>query len=199
MLNFMISLPWRKGITGIALVFAMAMPATDAASFETDLEASARLPKFSHRELSESELRELVRLGDVLIDRDASVSSRRLAVQNLGQVIRHMYAIPTLLAVARDQSDDSHTRVKSVVALSFIADRRNVDFLIDALSDDDTSIAMIAWQQLVKITGQRIPIDFKASPEGRQEQIAAWRNWWESNREDAVLLWLAAEVTGHPF
>ncbi len=184
---------------GIALVFDIAMPATDVASFETDSEASKTLARFSNRELSESELRELVTLSDTLIDQDASVSSRRLAVQKLAQVIRHRYAIPALLAVARNQSDDSHTRAKSVEALSFIADHRNVDFLIDALSDGDRSVAMIAWQQVAKITGQRLPVDFKASPQDRQEQIAAWRSWWESNREEAVLLWLAAEFAGFPF
>ncbi len=199
MLNFMTSLPWRNGFMGIALVFAIAMPATDAASAETDIEGSERLAKFSHRELSESELRELVTLSDTLIDQDASVSSRRLAVQKLGQEIRHRYAIPALLAVARNQSDDSVTRRKSVEALSYIADRRIVDFLIDALSDNDRSVVTKAWQQLVKITGQRLPIDFKASPHGRQDQIAVWRSWWEINREDVKLRWLAAEVTGYPF
>lgn len=184
---------------GITFVFALAMPATDVASAETDFEASERLAKFSHRELSEKELRELVTLSDTLIDQDASVSSRRLAVQKLAQVIRHKYAIPALLAVARNQSDDSVTRRKSVEALSYIADRRIVDFLIDALSDNDKSIVMIAWQQLVKITGQRLPIDFKASPQGRQDQIAVWRNWWESNREDVELRWLAAEISTYPF
>ena len=149
--------------------------------------------------LSESELRELARLGDVLIDQNTSVSSRRSAVKKLAEVIRHKYAIPALLAVARNESDDSTTRRQSVKALSFIADRRNVGFLIDALSDGDRSVAMIAWQQVAKITGQRLPVDLKAAPQDRQEQIAAWRSWWESNREEAVLLWLAAEFTGFPF
>lgn len=189
----------RRGFMGIALIFAMAMPATDVATAETDFEASERLARFSNRDLSESELRELARLGDVLIDKNTSVSSRRSAVKKLAEVIRHKYAVPALLAVARDQSDDSHTRAKSVKALSFIADRRNVGFLIDALSDRDRSVAMIAWQQVAKITGQRLPVDLKAAPQDRQEQIAAWRSWWEANREEAVLRWLAAEVTGHPF
>ena len=161
-----------------------------------EIRSDEELAAAARRELNSEDLQGLLSLTEVLIDPDASKSEREAAIKKLGQVYKHKLAIPALLAVIRDRNEEYYTRSKSVRALSYIADRRVIDLLIDILSFDDRQIASLAQRQLRKITGQNMNYDHGGDVTTRTSQAKIWRQWWDDNRDTAKLHWTLAYLSG---
>ncbi len=89
----------------------------------------------------------ILRVGDILLHKDWDWSQRVRAADWLGDM-GHAYCIAPLLAVFRDDEDNSEVRVQCVLALAHIADKRVVDPLIDAITDRDGNVAGNAYRQL---------------------------------------------------
>lgn len=107
----------------------------------------------------------------------------------------HIYAIPALLAILRDPSERGRTRWFGVLALSRIADKRVVDYLLDLLTDSDPNIADQAASQIERLTGKSF--QFSAFKETDLNALAPRdvveasakeiRDWWRSNRDRVTL------------
>ena len=143
------------------------------------------------RVLTDSELKEILTLCDLLVDRRQDQFKRERAAWRLGMEFAHKHAIQSLVAVLRDRSDQVDVRQRCVLALSWTADKRIVDFLIDAVNDREINVAGQALDQLNKLTGFYWPGELGPDPttEPWRRRQERWRKWWEEHREDAVLRW----------
>jgi len=98
---------------------------------------------------------------------DDNPDVRRAAARGLG-TIGDKRAIEPLIAALKDME----VRVYAAGALGRLGDRRAIEPLLAALGDDNPDVRQCAAVALKKLTGQ----DFGRDP-------AAWRAWWEANRE----------------
>ncbi|MHC4401734.1 MAG: HEAT repeat domain-containing protein [Planctomycetota bacterium] len=189
----------KKRLITVRLVFVCLLGAWLAIAVGTAVAAdqggdSARPPKYrADRDLSENELKELFRLCDILIDKRKDWGDREVAVNQLSEKFSHKYAIPALLAVLRDETDHSGVRQRCVLALSWTADRKVLDYLIEALLDDDMNVWYQAHHQLEWLTGpQEVPLG-RFGPERNLEMRKRlhqwWRDWWDAHRDDFELTW----------
>jgi len=138
------------------------------------------------RRLDAEEMRMLVDLGDVLIDRDAEPFRRREAARKLGEVVAHRSAIPALVAVVRDPQSPPQVRQGCVISLSWIADRRVIELLIDAVGDPHVNVSTEAEKKLRALTGRGLE-DFEGAE--REARVQQWRDWWRANKDDAAIQW----------
>ncbi|MBX9792254.1 MAG: HEAT repeat domain-containing protein [Pirellulales bacterium] len=129
------------------------------------------------------------------------IVDRHWVIEKLGEM-RHIAAIPPLLAVIRDQSDQSLVPRGAVVALSEIPHPMTVDYLIEFLSD--AAIAWPAQEQLIKIThigiGRNDPQLTATTADGRMGDGRVllqrrWRAWWSKHRGSVKLDTAAARVS----
>lgn len=135
----------------------------------------------------------LLRLSRFLIDKRNDGAKRGTAAGNLG-ALGHQYAIPALLAVIRDEEDNSDVRARATIALSQIRDKRVVDYLIDMLDENLT-----AHYQLIKITGAGIGFGVEHDTAVKRQKLQAeWRTWWNKNRERAYLRSRTHALNSHP-
>ena len=113
--------------------------------------------------------------------------------------------IPVLVRVAKDQKDLDRVRVRSVQALSRIADKSIIPHLIDFLNTDLHGHAIRylnfllaeAWQQQQRSMSPsgRIPVGFAEFFGYKVEQTAAERQkvvkqlhtWWKQNQKNIVV------------
>ncbi len=152
--------------------------------------AVLRAPPAANRELDPETLKRIVELSDVLIDKRSNSGERWKAANRFGRDLAHKYAIPALVLVLRDPTDNERVRQKCVIALSRIRDERVVDYLIEAILDRNVNVATQAEVQLRMLTGQRFEPDFKLPPAGteaRRKHQDRWRAWWGENRGRVVL------------
>jgi hypothetical protein len=166
--------------------------------FHTPSDANAGVKRLAaDRKLSAAELDELLAMSDVLISKREDPGRRRGVANRLGEDVAHKYAIPALVAVLRDPREDDDVRIKCVLALSWIRDKRVLDFLIDALSDSNSGVAFEAHSQLQKLTEQSFEYErFDEDPksEMRQSLHKKWHDWWESHRDTATMTWENAHI-----
>lgn len=155
------------------------------------------------RPLTLQELDYILRLSDYLIDKQNDWSSRDAAANILGD-LGHQYAIPALLAVLRDEKDNSEVRQRVVAALSKIRDKRVIGWLIeDALGSGENRLAMQALEDLPQLVGgPNVQEGFDLMPPPPSDNLEAyrkenakylqkfyqhaqkaWRAWWKENRD----------------
>jgi len=136
------------------------------------------------RKLTPEQRERISVLGDLLIDKSKDFMKREDAARELGLELAHQYCIPPLLAVIRDRNENRGTRQKCVIALSQISDKRVIDLLIEALSEDEGNVVYQAARQLTGLTRQSFVVEPSAPREVRQrEMIDKWREWWARNRQ----------------
>lgn len=168
-----------------------ASPGQESGNLQDRSSQSSRRPQ-ADRRLTEQEATEILTLSDSLIDSRTHWIDRKRAARRLGLDLGHKHCIPALLAVLRDQKDTFRVRQGCVLALSWIADRRVVDFLIEALLDPERNVAIQAHVQLQKLTGQPFQLDeYDPDPksEMRKRHYQQWRQWWELHRDEANIKW----------
>jgi hypothetical protein len=93
------------------------------------------------------------------------------------------------------------TRRLAAYQLGEAGELRTAPTLIDALDDAAPSVRLAADIALRKITGHRAQVDFRnGTPKVRAQGAAAWRQWWEANkdRRRQDLLLAAARVSRQP-
>jgi HEAT repeat protein len=156
--------------------------------------SSAHAPKYqADRELTEQELKELLSLTDFLIDKQKDPFDRRQAALRLGAKFRHKYATPALLAVLRDENDHVAVRQRCVMTLGRTADRRVIDYLIEALLDREMNVWIEAHRKLELLTGpQEVQLGRfgpKSDSERHKRVHKWWRDWWEAHRDDFPITW----------
>ncbi len=146
------------------------------------------------RELTAKQKDCILKVGDRLLDHRFDDPERKAAADWLG-TMGHVYCIPPLLAVLRDSEETSELRARCVICLSRIADKRIVEPLIDAMTDDDKNVACHAWMQLnmaLFADGKEAPPaygngDYNFDLEWRKERQRLYRQWWEKNRDRATV------------
>lgn len=161
----------------------------------------------SDRDLTPKQKDCILRMGDVLIDKEWD-RFRDGAARWLGNM-GHAYCIPPLLAVLNDEDENSGLRVDCVMALSHIADKRVADSLIDALTDNDWSVALNANDRLILILGfDRCDSTLVSHPglpplggfcrdlEWRKQIQKKYRQWWKKHRDRVKLNRSATFMSG---
>jgi HEAT repeat protein len=124
-----------------------------------------------------------------LIDKEQEPGARDSAAWALGERVHHTYAMPALIAVLRDHTDEPSVRQRCVIVLGESGDQRAVDVLIEALFDPSYNVASEADYRLGEMTHWPLPI---SEPLGRDPnsdyrcaRYEAWRDWWRKNRGKA--------------
>lgn len=149
------------------------------------------------RALSAKELDLLLRLSDLLIDTRANRVDRGWAARDLG-ILGHKYAIPALVAVLRDESDNMGVRQRAATALSMIRDKRTVEYLIsDGLGSNSSFFATEVLSDLVQFAGRPPELadaSYRAGvkpppkdPVERKKYLETWHQWWKKNRDKIKL------------
>lgn len=149
-----------------------------------------------YRVLTDDEVREIARVSDILVTRirprnqneaeeDAvTFQGKRIdAAQALGEKLGDPWCMPALLAVLRDATDDATLRQFCLESLAQIPDRRVVDYLLDAMLDDNADIAGRAAYWVHDLTGKAASFDPKAEKAVREKQVSDVRYWWKTNRD----------------
>ena len=62
-------------------------------------------------------------------------------------------------------------------------DRKRIEWLIDALVQDDLELRTLSAEELHHISGQRIPFDVKGPKRERKRVQAEWRRWYKQARK----------------
>lgn len=153
-------------------------------------------PDLVYRPLTDEQVRKIARLSDLLVTRirprnrdeeenPSDFQGKRInAAQELGSTeLSHPWCMPALLAVLRDPTDDPALRRSCVESLSFITDKRVVDFLLDAMLDENAEIASKAAEGVQELTGQTIEFDPTVKKPVREEKVKQLRAWWNSNKD----------------
>jgi HEAT repeat protein len=106
---------------------------------------------------------------------DAGV--RAGAAEALGY-LRAYSAGPALLTLLDD--DAQSVRREAAMSLAWCGNRDAVPVLLGCLDDIDWTVRQAAWVALTNLTGMSFTFDGLATTEDRQQQIAVWKQWWQS-------------------
>ncbi len=87
------------------------------------------------------------------------------------------------LVVTLQTHSDYYVRLGAATALGQLKVLDSVSPLIDALTDKDALVRTAASDALHAITGKQIPFSQEFSSAEREDAQAAWRTWWEENRD----------------
>lgn len=106
-------------------------------------------------------------------------------------------AIPSLLNVAGVESD--WTRAAVFRIFKEIGDIRVAEAALKALADDNRWVRKLAWETLIKVSGQRHPFpwDDSVSEAERDRSRLRWVKWWQAEQRkqaDAEAIRLAEEA-----
>lgn len=149
------------------------------------------------RPLKAEDLALLLKLSNYLIDHENDeVGARGPAAIALGR-LGHVYGMPALLAVIRDENADGGTRVRCIAGLSMIRNPRAVDYLIEDGLGMDPSLDHQTIIDIVQFVGR--PPELADSsfamgvrpppkdPAERKAYLDIWRKWWDQKRKTAKL------------
>lgn len=152
-----------------------------------------------NRKLTEQQKSCILRVANLLIDKQSRWGDRDGAAHWLGEM-GHAYCMPALIAVLRDERDKSRVRLRCVLSLAHIADKRVVDVLIDAIADGDLDVARTAWGQLDKLLSFGNGFELTDIPhpgigpghwdkdlQSRKELQKKYREWWNKHRDRVKL------------
>ena len=81
----------------------------------------------------------------------------------------------------RLQHENPGVRVDAAIEAGNSGDKRTVPFLIDRLTDQDSTVRMISATALRKITGRDFGFVPWASPQQQEEAVKKWRAWRKEN------------------
>jgi HEAT repeat protein len=96
--------------------------------------------------------------------------------------LRDSSAIPELgKTLASDP--DVYCRTEAGRTLGEFRDYSAVPYLITALRDRETMVALTAAEALKSITTKTFGFTNKATPQERREAISRWESWWEKNKD----------------
>jgi HEAT repeat protein len=87
---------------------------------------------------------------------------------------------PTPNLCQRLQDEDPSVRVAAVIEAGKTKDPNAIPFLVDRLGDTETEVRFFAALALEKITGQTRGYRYYESSDRREEAIACWRQWLET-------------------
>ena len=169
---------------------SLAVPASFAA--EQKYPDMRTYEEHANRELTDEEISKLFELSNRLINKNNGSSDRWFIAEKLGKwSVGHKNAIPALLAVLRDETEDQRLRYKSLTSISRITDKTSIDILIETMTDEDPFIGARAWEQFWKITaqGKRFEIGSNTDLNVRKERANISAKWWAENREDGTIYW----------
>jgi hypothetical protein len=154
-------------------------------------------PPLPRRPLSGKERRTIAELADKVINKDLDEDPRSTSTEerekSLGKLwsYRHIHCVPIFLAIIRDPSDAERLRRHAVLAMSYVNDKRVVDYLIEALTANNFNVAYDAENQLMKLTDHALDshqvLDPDPSSKSRRDLQRAWRKWWSENRDNTNL------------
>ena len=85
---------------------------------------------------------------------------------------------------AEIRSDDWIVRLRSVPRASKAPLEEAVPALIERLEDTDDAVASMAYEALLRITGQKIAFDPLGDASERRRSADEWRKWWEARRTE---------------
>lgn len=156
------------------------------------------------RALGVKELAVLLDATDYVVDERKDWADRLAVIDQLG-ARGHKIAIPSLLAILRNEREMLWLRKAAAGELTYICDPRVVPYLIeDGLGSSEPEIAMTLLPALVQFCGyppkledpdhpgsviyppgaiERKPPD----PEELEEYLDIWRDWWEREKDNIEL------------
>ncbi len=80
------------------------------------------------------------------------------------------------------ESPSAKVREAAATSLRSIQDRRSLPFLLNALHDDDETVAYLACYTLWEITNQYPPPALAAFPSSRESYMLRWNIWAKANK-----------------
>jgi hypothetical protein len=78
---------------------------------------------------------------------------------------------------ARLQDDKPSVRVGGIIEAARLKDEKSLAYLVDRLTDSETSVRFYAIKSLEKLTGQTMGYRHYEPPEQREKAVARWRQW----------------------
>lgn len=104
---------------------------------------------------------------------------RKDAIRFLVEV-KAVETTPELIKIGRTSPQ---VRDEVVVAMNRFATKDAIGYLIDCLNDESDTIRNISYNGLRTITNQDFNYRSEDTPLERGKSQAAWKSWWEANRE----------------
>jgi len=96
------------------------------------------------------------------------------------EALAYLRAYAAADALAEAAGDRQATvRREAVMALGWCGGRDQVPLLLGALEDDDWVVRQAARAALANLTGMQWAFDALGTPQQRDQQAAAWRQWWQ--------------------
>ena len=124
-------------------------------------------------------LLEMIEMGD---------TRQRSFALSVVSVLRDRRLIAPLKAVMPEAALEMKThRYEYARALATMGDYEMLPSLIDGLQDEDQFLRALANQTLSEVTNNVVPYSASAPREERQVAVEAWRSWYQTQQEDALL------------
>lgn len=188
LLQHTIEIPLRSGIIAILEKPTVFRPYWSGLKVD---DVIVRGERYANRELSKEEDADIRKHCEGLKDKNKQLA-QRLVSAGAAKYYQHVQFVPAILSVLHDKQENRDLRFECAVALGGIADRSIVDELIELLRDKKFDIVVKAYDDLTRITGQRIGHDANLrSPddEDREAVYRDWKSWWDKDRDTAQLNW----------
>ncbi|MEM1449796.1 MAG: hypothetical protein AAF957_02260 [Planctomycetota bacterium] len=124
-------------------------------------------------------LLEMVEIGDM---------RQRSFALSVISALRDRRLVAPLKAVMPEKALEIQThRYEYARALATMGDYEMLPALIDGLQDDDHFLRALANQTLREVTNNDVPYEATAPREERQIAVEAWKSWYQTQQEDALL------------